>query len=84
MVKKYINPLSDHCWSNPLNFRQHPSAFKAATGMNIRQAAAGSCSLLTVLKSYRELLQKQSRKRRPETHYFIQLSYGPKLYINRP
>ena len=78
-AKKYVNPLSDHWWSNPLNFRQHPSAPKAATGTNIRRAAAGSCSLPTVLKSCRELLQKGSRKRRPKTHYFIRLSYGPKL-----
>ena len=32
----------------------------------------------------RELLQKGSRKRRPKTNYFIRLSYGPKLYVNRP
>ena len=53
-------------------------------GTNIRRAAAGSCSLPTVLKSCQELLQKGSRKRRPKTHYFIRLSYGPKLYVNRP
>ena len=53
-------------------------------GTNIRRAVAGSCSLPTVLKSCRELLQKGSRKRRPKTHYFIRLSYGPKLYVNHP
>ena len=55
-------------------------------GTNIRRAAARSrsCSLPTVLKSCRELLQKGSRKRRPKTHYFIRLSYGPKLYVNHP
>ena len=56
---------------------------KAATGTNVRRAAA-SCSFPTVLKSSRELIQKGSRKRRPKTKYFIRLSYGPKCYVNRP
>ena len=67
---------------------EQPTQFSATPlstqGSYIRRAAAGSCSLPTVLKSCRELLQKGSRKRCPKTHYFIRLSYGPKLYINRP
>ena len=72
------------CINNPLNFRQHPSAHKAATGTNVKRAAAGSCSFPTVLKCSRELHQKGSRKRRPKTKLFIRLSYGPKCYVNRP
>ena len=67
--EKYVNPLSDHWWSNPLNLRQHPSGPRAAMGKNIRHAAAGFCSFPIVVKSCRELLQKGSRKRRLKTQY---------------
>ena len=43
-AKKYVNPLSNHWCSNPLNFRQHPSAPKAAMVTKIRLAAAGCIS----------------------------------------
>ena len=46
-AKKYLNPLSNHWCSNPLNFHQHPSAPKVAMVTNIRLAAAGSCSFPT-------------------------------------
>ena len=62
MAKKYINPPSNHWWSNPLNFWQYPSVSKTATGTNIRYTAAESCSFLTVLKSFRKGVLKSFRK----------------------
>ena len=61
--KKYVNPLSDHWWSNPLNFRQHPSAHKAATGTNIMQACS---SRILQLSNGAEILPRVASEREQE------------------
>ena len=80
MAKKYVNPLSDYWWSNPLNFRQHPLVSKSVTVMNIR--CAGFCYFPTVQKSCQELLQKKNRKQCLKIHYFNRLSNVPNFYAN--
>ena len=52
--KKIHKSTVQSLMEQPTQFSATPSAPKAATGMNIRHAAAGSCSFPTVLKSCRE------------------------------
>ena len=83
-AKKYVNPLSDHWWSNPLNFRQHPSAPKATTGTNIRHAAAGSCSFPTCWNLAESCFRKGAESGVWKHNILSDYRMAPKFYVNRP
>ena len=68
----------------PTQFSAIPLSAQGSYGDEYQAFNSRVLQLSTVLKSCRELFQKGSRKWHPKTQYFIQLSNGPKFYVNLP